>query len=83
MGIIMKSMTKAELIAALDFAEDDDEIFVQVSSGDHWRTQLAQPIRDVSDGTITWSNYHEQYKISDESRPESDPDHPNKYVILL
>ena len=78
----MKSMTKAQLIAALEFAEDDDEIFVQVSSGDHWRTQLAQPIRDVSDGTITWSNYHEQYKIS-EGREDSDDDHPNKYVILL
>lgn len=78
----MKSMTKAQLIAALEFAEDDDEIFVQVGSGDHWRTQLAQPIRDVSDGTITWSNYHEQYKIA-EGREDSDDDHPNKYVILL
>lgn len=83
----MKSMTKAQLIAALEFAEDDDEIFVQVPAGDHWRTQLASPIKGVSDGTITWSNYHEQYKIpgTDEREDADDvsPDHPNKYVILL
>lgn len=81
----MKTMTKAQLIERLEFADDDDEVFILTQSGDYWRTELALPVREVSDGTITWSEYHRTYQMPnpDNDDEDEDDDHPNKYVILI
>ena len=82
-GTTMKSLTKKQLIKHLDFADDDDEIYILAQSGDYWRTEVAYPVREVSDGEVTWSEYHRSYKLDLDGHADFDLDHPNKYVILI
>jgi len=42
-------MTKKQLIEALQFVNDDEEIYVEVDFGDHWQTSLAKPVLDVGE----------------------------------
>ena len=56
-------MTAQELIEILTDLDPETEIYVQHTSGDYWKTQLASPVEDGDLGKITHSSYHNQNKV--------------------
>lgn len=59
-------MTVAELKQHLSFFPDDKEVVIASTSGDYWGTTIGKNVSDVSDGIVTWSEYHQTNKVVDE-----------------
>ena len=60
-------MTKSELLELLQQVPDDADIRISQPTHDHWRTQLAVDIRDITEETVKNSAYHnDQDAICDE-----------------
>ena len=57
--------TVGELRRAVEQYEDDMVIVSTSHYGDHWNSELAHGVIDISRRTIVYSGYHSDYKFSD------------------
>lgn len=56
-------MQVKELIEILGRYDQDVEVHFSYNYGDHWRTEVAPAICQVSDGVVEYSNYHQMDKL--------------------
>ena len=65
-------MKVSELIAELQCYDEDAEVHITHGSGDYWWTRLAPKIRQVFNGYVTHTNYHQTFKLIDDREGEDD-----------
>ena len=56
-------MLVKELIEILGRYDQDVEVHFSYNYGDHWRTEVAPAICQVSDGVVEYSSYHQMDKL--------------------
>jgi len=56
-------MKVSELIAKLEFMNQDAEVHFSYNYGDHWRTEVAPKVSQVSEGVVEFSEYHRMDKL--------------------
>ena len=56
-------MLNKELIKILSAEHPDDEVLFAYNYGDHWSTEVADPIEEVVKENIQWSEYQNTYKV--------------------
>jgi hypothetical protein len=56
-------MIVKELINILVNADPDDHVYFSYGYGDHWNTEVADPVEEVVKENIKWSEYHNTYKV--------------------
>jgi hypothetical protein len=56
-------MQVKELIEILGRYDQDVEVHFSYNYGDHWRTEVAPAICQVSDGVVEYSDYHRMDKL--------------------
>lgn len=62
-------MQVKELIEILGRYDQDVEVHFSYNYGDHWRTEVAPAICQVSDGVVEYSDYHRMDKlVTDEDK---------------
>ena len=54
-----------QLIEQLEYLDPNDEVYFSYNFGDHWNTQVASTVDQVSVGVIKYSAYHNMDKIVD------------------
>ena len=59
-------MKVSELIDILGRYDQDVEVHFSYNYGDHWRTEVAPAICQVSDGVVEYSEYHRMDKMVDD-----------------
>ena len=57
-------MQVKELIELLKYYDQDAEVHFSYNYGDHWRTQVAPKVRDVTEEAVTYSTYHSMDKLA-------------------
>ena len=67
-------MNVAELIQALSQWDDQTQVHFSHSSGDYWRTQLAPAADSVTQGFVTYSDYHSEDTLITEEGEQYDPE---------
>jgi len=80
-------MTIAELIEVLE-REPNKELPVAFAypSGDHWKTEVVEEIKDIEELTVIHSDYHEKLAIPTEEeleRVEDGKSHPEAKTVLI
>ena len=56
-------MKVSELIEILGRYDQNVEVHFSYNYGDHWRTEVAPAICQVSDGVVEYSDYHRMDKL--------------------
>ena len=56
-------MLVKELIESLKYMDQDAEVHFSYCYGDHWRTEVAPAVCQVSDGVVEYSDYHQMDKL--------------------
>ena len=56
-------MKVSELIDILGRYDQDVEVHFSYNYGDHWRTEVAPAICQVSDGVVEYSDHHRMDKL--------------------
>ena len=56
-------MTVQELIKLLQWQDPNAEVHYAYCYGDHWRTEVAPRVSNVSDGVVEYSDYHRMDKL--------------------
>ena len=56
-------MQVKELIEILSRYDQDAEVHYSYGYGDHWRTEVAPAVCQVSDGVVEYSDYHQMDKL--------------------
>ena len=59
-------MKVSQLIEQLGYMDRDAEVHFSYNYGDHWRTEVAPAICQVSDGVVEYSEYHRMDKMVDD-----------------
>ena len=59
-------MKVSQLIEQLGYMDKDAEVHFSYNYGDHWRTEVAPAICQVSDGVVEYSEYHRMDKLVDD-----------------
>lgn len=59
-------MKVSQLIALLKDADQDADVHFSYCYGDHWRTEVAPKLSNVSEGIVEYSDYHRMDKIADD-----------------
>jgi hypothetical protein len=67
-------MKVAELIEQLGLMDQDAEVHFSYNYGDHWRTQVAPRVGEVSEGVVVRSEYHRMDKLVDDEEDVYDED---------
>ncbi|GAA5501055.1 hypothetical protein Dxin01_00786 [Deinococcus xinjiangensis] len=67
----LKTLTVAQLRAALDTFPPETPVAVAASAHDHWGSVLALGIREADLSLVTYSTYHQSYKVRGEPQPDS------------
>lgn len=88
-----RSMTVSELIEELQYLERDGkgelEVKFAYNYGDHWRTQVAEDVKEVTEQLVTYSDYHSMDKVinldymDDEDEEIARANPANRAVIIL
>jgi hypothetical protein len=60
-------MLVKELIKILEEQNEDDQVMFSYNYGDHWNTEVAEPVLDVYTEEVKWSEYHNKYAVLDEN----------------
>jgi hypothetical protein len=60
------SLTVKELIQQLECMDQDAYVHFTYNYGDHWRTQVAPVVCNVTEGFVQHSDYHRMDKLLDE-----------------
>ena len=78
-------MKKQDLIAQLSCFNDEDDICFAFPSGDYWGRVLTREVTEITEEQVTWSDYHNSYKLVDEEDIEKGyyEDEDLKKVIVL
>ena len=80
-------MRVEDLIAELQLMPQDAEVHFQYNYGDHWRTQVAPTVDEVSVGYVVHSAYHNMDKVVDEDDfdydEEGEPVVEGNEVVIL
>lgn len=80
-------MLVAELIAKLKKLDPSAEVYLSFGYGDRLRTTVAEEVTTVEEQKLTWSNYHESYRVPDDdfddSKEDENEDHPNISAVVL
>ena len=56
-------MLVKELIESLKYMDQDAEVHFAYNYGDHWRTEVAPKVSQVSKGVVEFSDYHRMDKM--------------------
>jgi hypothetical protein len=56
-------MKVAQLIAMLEGEDQDADVHFAYCYGDHWRTEVAPRVSNVSVGIVEFSDYHRMDKL--------------------
>jgi hypothetical protein len=56
-------MLVKELIEQLQYMNQDAEVHFAYNYGDHWRTEVAPKVSNVTEGTVEFSDYHRMDKL--------------------
>jgi hypothetical protein len=56
-------MQVKELIEQLKYMDQDAEVHFAYNYGDHWRTEVAPKVSQVSEGVVEYSEYHRMDKL--------------------
>ena len=76
-------MTVNELIEQLSEMSGDAEVHFRYQFGDYWRTEVAPRVDEVSEGRVTYSEYHRMPKVvHDEIDGDDERDQLQEVVIL-
>ena len=75
-------MTVAELKDYLEGFDDDTEVYFAYPSSDYWHTTCANKVEEADMGTVTYSDYHQTYKVVD-GNCERDEDDELMDVLIL
>jgi len=65
-------MTVQELIVQLLTLNPDAEVHFAYNYGDHWHTQVAPKVEEVSMGIVQYSDYHGMDRLMDEDGMNED-----------
>ena len=67
-------MQVKELIEQLGCMDPEAEVHFAYNYGDHWRTEVAPRVSNVSEGVVKYSDYHRMDKIEDDEDELFDPE---------
>ena len=56
-------MKVKDLIEQLGYMDAEAEVHFSYNYGDHWRTQVAPKVGEVSEGVVQYSDYHRMDKL--------------------
>ena len=56
-------MNVKELIESLKYMDQDAEVHFAYNYGDHWRTEVAPKVSQVTEGVVEYSDYHRMDKL--------------------
>jgi len=56
-------MLVKELIESLQYLDQDAEVHFAYNYGDHWRTEVAPKVSQVTEGVVEYSDYHRMDKL--------------------
>jgi hypothetical protein len=56
-------MLVKELIESLKYMDQDAEVHFAYNYGDHWRTEVAPKVSQVTEGVVEYSEYHRMDKL--------------------
>ena len=56
-------MKVSELVDLLKYYDQNSEVHFSYNYGDHWRTQVAPAVRDVTEEVVKYSDYHRMDKL--------------------
>lgn len=76
-------MLVSELIELLQAENPNAEVHFAYNYGDHWNTEVAPEVTDVSTGKVEHSEYHSMPKTLDEDSIEEEGDDVNPDVVIL
>jgi len=65
-------MKVSQLIEELGFMNPDAEVHFSYCYGDHWRTEVAPGVSNVSEGVVEFSDYHRMDKMVEEYEDQFD-----------
>ena len=67
-------MLVKDLIEQLQSLNPNAEVHFSYNYGDHWRTQVAPRVGEVSEGVVVRSEYHRMDKLVDDEEDVYDED---------
>ena len=82
-------MTVKDLISELSNFDPDMEVAFAYNYGDYWKTEVASEVESVEELPVTYSSYHNMYKVDEDSKnggepaDDSEDDNKNKMVVIL
>jgi len=56
-------MKVKDLIEQLGYMDAEAEVHFSYNYGDHWRTQVAPQVSNVTAGIVEYSDYHRMHKM--------------------
>ena len=75
-------MTVSELKDYLEGFDDDTEVYFAYPSGDYWHTTCANKVKEADMGVVTYSGYHQTYKVVDDNERCDENDELKDVIIL-
>jgi hypothetical protein len=70
-------MLVKELIESLKYMDQDAEVHFAYNYGDHWRTEVAPKVSQVTEGVVEYSEYHRMDKLVEEYDDQFDEETGN------
>lgn len=67
-------MTVQELMEQLGHMDPNAVVHYSYNYGDHWRTEVAPSVSQVSEGVVEFSDYHRMDKLVEEYEDQFDED---------
>jgi len=77
------TLTAEALINILSEVSPDTPVYYGYGSGDHWRTQIAGAIHNVSLKRVEHSGYHDKMTIASSDDDEDDSGEPQPGQVLI
>lgn len=72
-----------ELVAQLLEQNQDAKVHFAYNYGDHWNTEVAPVVCDVSAGVVAFSEYHSMPKVIDEDDIDAEGEEVNQEVVII
>ena len=74
-----------QLIEQLEYLDPNAEVHFSYNYGDHWHTQVAPTVDQVSTGVVKYSAYHSMDRLMDENEmyeDEGDLEGTRRVVVI-
>jgi len=59
-------MKVSQLIEQLSYMDKDAEVHFSYNYGDHWHTEVAPAVSNITEGVVEFSEYHRMDKMVDD-----------------